>query len=195
MKIANRVAWDDYVEKNKNDPYGARCVSYAQDWADLMEAKLATGSKLGAIAKEAGDEADTDEITGFMYGCAVKMLARCWEHGEQLRVWHNNERTNTVHILRKTAVELSEARRVGWVVDGCTLIEQHDREHDGRSGNQFTYFAHAGRCYQLQREFYDNEDLAQGRQVECREVERIKLEGWEWELVAKPCPPPNSKEG
>jgi hypothetical protein len=34
-------------------------------------------------------EADTDGITGFMYGCAVQAIAHFWVHGEELRCWHN----------------------------------------------------------------------------------------------------------
>lgn len=36
-------------------------------------------------------EADTEGITGFMYGCAVSILSQCWEYGEYLRKWHNKE--------------------------------------------------------------------------------------------------------
>ena len=36
-------------------------------------------------------EADTEGITGFMYGCAVSILSQYWEYGEELRKWHNKE--------------------------------------------------------------------------------------------------------
>lgn len=36
-------------------------------------------------------EADTEGITGFMYGCAVSILSQCWVYGEYLRKWHNKE--------------------------------------------------------------------------------------------------------
>ena len=36
-------------------------------------------------------EADTEGITGFMYGCAVSILSKCWVYGEYLRKWHNKE--------------------------------------------------------------------------------------------------------
>jgi len=26
-----------------------------------------------------------------MYGCAVVILSKCWEHGEALRRWHNKD--------------------------------------------------------------------------------------------------------
>jgi len=32
-----------------------------------------------------------DNLTGFMYGCAVNILSQCWEYGEQLRKWHNKQ--------------------------------------------------------------------------------------------------------
>ena len=54
-----------------------------------MEKKIAAGAKLEDIAKESEREADTEGITGFMYGAAVSTLTSVWEHGEKLRLWHN----------------------------------------------------------------------------------------------------------
>lgn len=88
MKLKDAVLWKDYQDKN-TDPYGGECVRYAEAWADLMEAAMALGRKLEDIADAASHEADTEGITGFMYGCAVSMLSVCWEHGEELRCWHN----------------------------------------------------------------------------------------------------------
>lgn len=50
---------------------------------------MASGKPLAEIAEKASDDADTDGISGFMYGCAVSMLAKCWQHGEELRRWNN----------------------------------------------------------------------------------------------------------
>ncbi len=80
--------WDDSVNKN-DDSYGAGVLRYAEAWADLMEKRMAAGEKLADIAKKASHDADTEGITGFMYGCAVSELARCWAYGEELRLWHN----------------------------------------------------------------------------------------------------------
>lgn len=88
MKLKDPEGWSKFEENNK-DPYGKACIDYARTWADLMETKLAEGSKLEDIAKATSHEADTEGITGFMYGGAVQMLSQCWEHGEQLRKWHN----------------------------------------------------------------------------------------------------------
>lgn len=66
-------------------------VEYAQRWADLMEQKIATGQKVADIAEETSNEADTEGITGFMYGYAVSLLSYFWEYGEELRLWHNKK--------------------------------------------------------------------------------------------------------
>lgn len=81
--------YEQYVETNSADPYRTRVVSYSKDWADLMEARLVDGSTVSECADATSHEADTDGIPGFMYGCAVQGLSHFWEHGEELRLWHN----------------------------------------------------------------------------------------------------------
>lgn len=90
MLIKDQEFWDAQIEANK-DPYGARILSYAKDWAELMETEIDAGNRLEDIAKDTSHCADTDGITGFMYGAAVSVLAKVWEHGERLRRWHNLE--------------------------------------------------------------------------------------------------------
>lgn len=82
-------AYADYVHVNSTDAYSARIISYAEDWANLMEAEFAAGRSIGEVAEATSRQADTDGITGFMYGAAVSGLAHFWEHGELIRVWHN----------------------------------------------------------------------------------------------------------
>lgn len=88
LKTGTETEYENYKSKN-TDPYGGRVVSYTEDWANLMEARMANGEKLEDIADATSHEADTDGITGFMYGCAVSALAHFWEHGEAVRRWHN----------------------------------------------------------------------------------------------------------
>lgn len=88
MQVKDQDAWNEWVTKN-TDPYGRGVIVFAERWADLMEQKMAAGAALGDIAEQTSHEADTEGITGFMYGCAVQALAESWEHGEQLRRWHN----------------------------------------------------------------------------------------------------------
>ena len=88
MQTSDQALWDKSKASN-TDPYGARILSYAEDWANLMEVAMAAGAKLEDVAKETGRKADHDGITGFMYGAAVSVLSRCWQHGEALRRWHN----------------------------------------------------------------------------------------------------------
>jgi hypothetical protein len=88
MRIFDHGAWSEFVSKN-TDPYGAGVIKYAERWAKLMQVRMGAGAKLEDIAKQASHDTDNDGITGFMYGCAVATLAKTWEHGDELRRWHN----------------------------------------------------------------------------------------------------------
>lgn len=89
IKQGQETDYEKYKQVNSTDPYSARVVSYGEDWANLMEKRMEGGEKIAKIAKDTSREADTDGITGFMYGAAVSALAKLWEHGEALRMWHN----------------------------------------------------------------------------------------------------------
>jgi hypothetical protein len=88
MKFKDEVQWKEGLAKN-DDPYGRGVYVFAEKWANLMEKAMAAGATLTECANQTSHDADTDGITGFMYGCAVSILSRCWEHGETLRRWHN----------------------------------------------------------------------------------------------------------
>lgn len=88
MELKDADGWAK-CKANNDDPYGACVVRYAERWADLMETEMASGAKLEDIAKETSHTADTEGITGFMYGAAVSILSGVWQHGEALRRWHN----------------------------------------------------------------------------------------------------------
>lgn len=90
MQFSNEAGWKEYAEAN-TDSYGAACVRYAKAWAEQMERLMSDGATVEQCAKKASHDADTEGITGFMYGCAVSMLAQCWTHGEALRRWHNRD--------------------------------------------------------------------------------------------------------
>jgi len=89
LKASGRADWERGLANN-SDPYGRCCYLFAADWAALMEKEIASGKTVAAVAKDASREADRKHgVTGFMYGVAVSLLAHCWEHGEDLRRWHN----------------------------------------------------------------------------------------------------------
>jgi hypothetical protein len=88
MKIKDKKAWKDWVDNNY-DPYGKGVIDYAERWANLMEERMAEGKTLEDVAKKASHEANTEGITGFMYGAAVAVLYTSWEYGDELRRWHN----------------------------------------------------------------------------------------------------------
>ncbi len=88
FSLTDQDGWDKTVAANL-DPYGAAGVRYAATWAAMMEARIGKGEMLADIAKATSYEADSEGITGFMYGCAVSILSQVWAHGDELRRWHN----------------------------------------------------------------------------------------------------------
>jgi hypothetical protein len=88
MKIKDTEGWAKCLENNQ-DPYGSGIIRYAEKWADLMEAEMDQGHSIKDVAKDTSHTADEEGITGFMYGAAVSILSHAWEHGEELRQWHN----------------------------------------------------------------------------------------------------------
>lgn len=87
----DEAKWLKWYESNSDDAYGMAILTFAERWATLMEARMAVGKTIPECAKEASSEANTEGITGFMYGAAVSTLADCWEHGDELRRWHNRD--------------------------------------------------------------------------------------------------------
>ncbi len=88
MTLSDADFWDKQVTVN-NDGYGSGVIRYAEKWACLMEGQISKGIALKDCAKKLSFIADTEGITGFMYGCAVSILAKAWIYGEELRRWHN----------------------------------------------------------------------------------------------------------
>ena len=90
MKIKDQEGWRKANAANPpSEPYGHRVITYSEEWANAMEREMAKGRTIAECASETASEADTDGITGFMYGAAVNVLSHVWEHGEELRRWHN----------------------------------------------------------------------------------------------------------
>ena len=89
MKVKDINIYNEWKEKN-SDMYGSCVFRYVEKWADMMEEEISKGSKIHEIAGELSFKTNID-ITGFMYGCAVNILAECWIYGDELRQWHNKK--------------------------------------------------------------------------------------------------------
>ena len=72
MKLANKEGWEQFVAIN-SDFYGSGVVRYAERWANMMEKEMEKGKSIIEIADATSCAADTEGITGFMYGCAVSV--------------------------------------------------------------------------------------------------------------------------
>ena len=90
FSVINSDVWQKSVDTNR-DSYGRCVIEYSARWANMMEEAINNGAKLEDVAGELSHKADTECITGFMYGAAVSTLVACWEHGDQLRRWHNKK--------------------------------------------------------------------------------------------------------
>jgi|GEM_PF-3112677 len=84
MSVGNKAAWESYINTN-NTPYGKAILSFTDRWGALMEKELAAGKPLDAamVAKTA-DAADTEGLSGYMYGVARKLIVQVWENGPEL---------------------------------------------------------------------------------------------------------------
>ncbi len=79
-----------FRDLNSNDGYSFGVVTYLERWAQLMEAHIEGGVSVADAAEVTEHEADTEGITGFMYGCAVVALRDFWIHGPELYQWHKS---------------------------------------------------------------------------------------------------------
>lgn len=89
IKEGKDADYSKYKAMNSNNSYSLGVVNYTERWAQAMEKQLFEGKAIEEMADQTSHDADTEGITGFMYGCAVLALSEFWEHGEELRRWHN----------------------------------------------------------------------------------------------------------
>ena len=117
--LKDRETWENTVKVN-NDDYGSCIARYAARWAAMMDAAMSNGATVADCADKASHDADIEGITGFMYGCAVGILAQVWVHGEELRRWHN--------LKTQIRNEGEKANESGGVLDPATIIlgENHE---------------------------------------------------------------------
>lgn len=86
----DEAKWQEGIAAQNGDGYGLGIYGFAEAWARLMQAEISAGKTVAECAETCSSLADkVHGITGFMYGCAVSVLASCWKHGEDLRRWHN----------------------------------------------------------------------------------------------------------
>lgn len=91
IKKGLEAEYQQFLEVNSKDGYSFSAVQFMGRWADLMEVEMEAGAYLPEIAERTSRQADTDQITGFQYGCAVSGLAKLWVHRDELRQWHSQK--------------------------------------------------------------------------------------------------------
>lgn len=88
LELSDIVAWNKCREVN-SDGYGGAALDYAEGWAKKMQIEIAKGKTVAECATYTQDGLGFLGITGFQFGCAMRILSQAWKHGEELRVWHN----------------------------------------------------------------------------------------------------------
>ena len=96
VKPELKGAYQEFRTKVCGDFYSAGIIRYAERWAAMMEDKIEAGATVAEAAEATHHLADTENISGFMYGQAVNLLSGYWEHGDELRQWQ--EQQNTPHL-------------------------------------------------------------------------------------------------
>lgn len=91
VKVGKEEEYNHFVAINSGDGYSYGVINYMTRWAEMMETEIAAGKTVAEAATETEFKADTEGITGYMYGCAVNALSHLWEYGEELRQWHNKD--------------------------------------------------------------------------------------------------------
>lgn len=90
IELSDKEKFESW-KANNTDAYGNAIFEYAILWAQLMQQELSKGKTIDECADKASHDADTDGITGYMYGAAAAILSECWKYGQELRVWHNKK--------------------------------------------------------------------------------------------------------
>ena len=97
MKIikGKEDTYKQWVEVNSTDGYSRAVINYGIRWAEMLEKIIDEQNDedpktvIFNNADWTSNDADTEGITGFQYGCAVGFLADVWEYGKILNSWHN----------------------------------------------------------------------------------------------------------
>lgn len=90
---------------NAKDAVGLGIINYAERWCNMMEERIANGESVTQAAAETEYAADTELISGTMFGYSLNVLCRFWEHGEELREWYDSK----YGIAEETDTQINES--------------------------------------------------------------------------------------
>ena len=78
----------EYQDRRFEAEVDQATIAFAERWARLMQKEMeGDAERIFDIAEACFDEANTEEISGAMLGCAVDFLSEFWEHGDHLESW------------------------------------------------------------------------------------------------------------
>ena len=80
LELTNEAMWNEFVDKNR-DFYGNGIIDYAERWAKLVQYYISNGQTFLECVELSSNEADTEGISGFMFGASVSILYQTWKYG------------------------------------------------------------------------------------------------------------------
>lgn len=84
IKLKDKKGWNA-KKSATNDFYERGVIEYAENWAKLMQKEMNNGKSLDECAKETGQRAIIDGISGFMHNSAKRLLEKYWKYGDKLK--------------------------------------------------------------------------------------------------------------
>jgi hypothetical protein len=90
IELSDAAFWKDFIEANKEDDYGSATIRYAERWARLMQAEMASGKKLENVVRSTSDAADNENISGYGLRSATALLCKTWKYGAKLKAARKN---------------------------------------------------------------------------------------------------------
>lgn len=85
MKFRDEALWDFAVEESP-DPWGVQVFTFAREWAEKMEERIANGETVEGCADATFSECSTP-FDHSVYQAVVSILTRTWIHGEEFSKW------------------------------------------------------------------------------------------------------------
>lgn len=90
MKALDNEAWNtESQKKTESGVFGHFIVDLAKTWATMMEERMVSGKRLGAIVLTSLRKVnDIDAISDRVFAETIQLLVKHWEYGDQLYKWY-----------------------------------------------------------------------------------------------------------
>lgn len=85
---AARALWKKNVQVNGSNNFGRPIISFAENWARLMEGMISKGATVSSCAAKSMKLAMPENLSGSQQGFAEVCIIETWIHGEEFKRWY-----------------------------------------------------------------------------------------------------------